>query len=132
MNKNELVQLRYNRSGRARYGAVKAKWFDVSKAKERWVQVGTAEPIKVIDSIYTSDKESWKYARSVFNSLARGEQSLSLGTAGNPNIVAESPLKIAGVQSSIDSVNWVIESCEHSINSNGFKTKIKAKVSSKF
>ncbi len=48
---------------------------------------------------------------------------------GNPNLTAESPLKLVGFKTEMDNQKWIVTTITHTINSsNGFTSELQGEV----
>ena len=62
--------------------------------------------------------------------LNRGKASISVSLAReNPNLTAESPLKLVGFKSELDAENWIVTTATHNLTSgNGFVSELLGEV----
>lgn len=115
-------------SKRETAGQVVAYWHAVNEAKRNEVSAGTGEPVRRLRNDYPTQELALAAARSELQRRQRGQQTLSVAVIGNPEIMAEAPLIMAGFRPGIDG-QWLITRVRHSIDSSsGYTCDIEAEV----
>lgn len=123
---------------REAYTGVKAYWLDYKKAKissstsgnansdDKSVLVGAEGNVKVLRHTYASKQNAHRAATNQWRKLQRGACQFSMTLAqGRPDLFPEMPVTVQGFKQEIDSSEWIITRCTHSITAtNGFTTSI--------
>lgn len=112
-------------TSRDKYKAVTAPWQDKGKGKKEDVLVGEGDPIYRIRHVYPTQAEAERAASSKLDEFKRGTDSLALTVAGDPALGAETQLELSGFRSGVDG-DWSTVSVCHTLNSNGYSSKIRA------
>lgn len=124
------------------YTGVKAYWLDYKKAKfsssasgsrnsdDKSVLVGAEGNVKILRHTYASKQNAHRAATNNWKKLQRGACQFSMKLAeGRPDLFPEMPVMIKGIKKEIDSSEWIITRCIHSITANsGFITSLELEI----
>lgn len=112
------------------YTGVKAAWNDKSGGKRKFVLVGDSEKVKELRESYESEEDAKIAATSELARIQRGQAELNISLSTPiPSLIAETPVKTAGLKTKIDEQNWVADTVTHSISpSSGLTTSFTARL----
>jgi uncharacterized protein len=120
-------QHRYHAADRQAYSGVRAQYDDKSTAKTETVLVGTddGQGVKTLRTLYASKANALRAARSEYQRLKRGTVSFDITLArGRADLLPETHVALRGWKPEIDATDWTIVRAEHSLNDQGFTTRI--------
>ena len=120
-----VSSMRLRITERNKYGKVSAKYYDVNKAEEQEITVGTSPPTYQLRDTYSNQQQAQLQAQAKLNEIADGTYALTVDMPGNPMLGAESVIDIQVGRPEFRG-KWVIKSCRHTMNSSGYKTSIEA------
>lgn len=120
-----VSSMRLRITERNKYGKVSAKYYDVNKAEEQEITVGTSPPTYQLRDTYSNQQQAQLQAQAKLNEIADGTYALTVDMPGNPMLGAESVIDIQVGRTEFRG-KWVIKSCRHTMNSSGYKTSIEA------
>lgn len=124
VTRNQTDNHHYSLAERNAYGGVKAKWNNVRGGKVAYVVAGNGENAYELKPTYTNEADALAAANSEWDRLQRGVATLELSLAiGNPEIIAESPVKCVGWKDVIDEKKWVAVAVIHSLDDSGLMTQ---------
>lgn len=108
------------------YTGVEARYLLPGKAKRRKTLVGKEGRVYCLRMIFEDEKQAQIAAEKELLKLNRGKASINASLArGNPNLTAESPLKLVGFKSELDAENWIVITATHNLTSgNGVVTEL--------
>lgn len=117
---------RYTEQDRdAKYTGVKAAWQDKGQKQRKYVEVGSDGYRKVLKETYPTEAEATAAAMAAWNRLQRETRTMSLTLAvGNPQINAETPIKLTGYKPEINANAWVVKQVKHQLGDNGLQTVV--------
>lgn len=116
------VQIR----GRARYGAVRASYYDPVTGAAVEVQAGEGEPVFTIRDPRPDQPQAEADAKAKLLDLHRRTGTLELTLPGDPALAAESPLEMRGWGASVDGP-WIVNRASHALTgSSGYTTEVEA------
>ncbi len=131
---------RFFTSERTGYTGVQTYWYDYANPtknphkiiyksqidKSQIVLNGKNEKIKIIRYVYANKQSAEKAAESELNKIKQGTAQFTIELAkGRPDLFTEMPVIVEGFKTEIDSTNWTIIQCVHTLNrSAGFKTTV--------
>ncbi|WP_392565130.1 phage late control D family protein [Utexia brackfieldae] len=117
---------------REAYTGVKAYWLDYKKASisssasgspnsdDKSILVGAEGNVKVLRHTYASKQNAHRAATNQWKKLQRGACQFSMTLSeGRPDLCPEMPVKVQGFKKEIDSSEWIITRCTHSITATG-------------
>jgi uncharacterized protein len=117
---------------REAYTGVKAYWLDYKKAEfsssasgsensdDKSVLVGAEGNVKVLRHTYSSKQNAHRAATNQWKKLQRGACQFNMTLAqGRPDLFPEMPVTVQGFKQEIDSSEWIITRCTHSITATG-------------
>lgn len=113
----------YSNSLREKVGEVVASYQDKDAAETKEIKVGGGKPCHRLRQRYPSEGAARSAAKSEFGRFNRAGRSLRLSLPGNPDLVAEGRVNIAGFRGYIDG-EWLITGAAHSLDSGGYRTRI--------
>lgn len=106
-------------------GTVVAYYRDNGKAKRKEVKVGTGEPVRRLRMGYKDQASALEAAKSEQRKRARGEVSVHVEMPGDPDVMAESMMTMAGFRPGVDG-DWLVKRVEHYIGPRGYRCNIEA------
>lgn len=111
---------------RDHYTGVEARYLLPGKAKRKKTLVGKEGRVHRLRMIFEDEKQVQIAAEKELLKLNRGKASINVILArGNPNLTAESPLKLVGFKSELDAENWIVTTATHNLTSgNGLVTEL--------
>ena len=111
---------------RARYGSVRASFYNAQTAAVEHVQAGDDEPTYVIREPRPDAPRATAYAEAKLRELHRRTGTLELTLPGDPALVAEAPLLMSGWGSTVDGP-WIVSRAAHALGGrSGYTTELKA------
>ena len=127
---------------REAYTGTKAYWLNFRKAEfsssasgstnsdDKSVLVGAEGNVKVLRHTYSSKQNAYRAAKNQWKKLQRGACQFSMTLAqGRPDLFPEMPLRVQGFKQEIDSSEWIITRCIHSITAEGgFVTSLELEI----
>ena len=127
---------------REAYTGVKAYWLDYKKAEisssasgsensdDKSVLVGADGNVKVLRHTYSSKQNAHRAATNQWKKLQLGACEFSMTLAeGRPDLFPEMPVTVQGFKQEIDSSEWIITRCTHSITAaGGFVTSLELEI----
>lgn len=93
-------------------GTVVARYRDIGQAKTKEIAVGEGDPVRRLRMAYKDQASALEAAKAEQRKRARGEASLTLNMPGDPNIVAEAMITLAGFRDGVDG-EWLAARVEH-------------------
>ena len=120
----------YSVSDRDHYTGVEVRYLIKGEGKRKSVIVGEEERVYKVRKIYDSLEGASVAGEKQLNRISRNKASINVNLArGNPNLTAESPLKLVGFKSEIDAEEWIVTTVTHNLNSgNGLVTELMAEI----
>ncbi len=115
------------RSNRDEWKTVEAYWHNLKTGKREIVKAGTGSPIKKLRHLHATKAEAETAAKAKLDESTRGNNTLSLTLIGDPTIVAEGRILVAGIRATVDGL-WSVKSVKHTLASGGFTTSIEAEL----
>lgn len=127
---------------REAYTGVKAYWLDYKKAEisssasgsansdDKSVLVGAEGNVKILRHTYSNKQNAHRVATNQWKKLQRGACQFSITLAqGRPDLFPQMPVTVKGFKQEIDSSEWIITRCTHSITATGgFVTSLELEV----
>lgn len=122
----------YAVNDRDHYTGVEARYLLPGKAKRKKTLVGKEGRVHRLRMIFEDEKQAQIAAEKELLKLNRGKASINVSLArGNPNLTAESPLKLVGFKSELDAENWIVTTATHNLTSgNGLVTELMGEIKS--
>lgn len=120
-------QHHYHAADRQAYSGIRAQYDDKSTAKTETVLVGTddGKGVKTLRTTYASKANALRAARSEHQRLQRGTVSFDITLArGRADLFPEIHAATRGWKPEIDATDWTIVSAAHSLNDQGFTTRL--------
>jgi phage protein D len=77
--------------------------------------------------LYPTREAAKTAAKAVYEKLTQKAYTFTAEIPGNPNVLAESNLKLSGFRQGIPTA-WIISRSTHSLNSAGYRTSLEAMV----
>lgn len=116
----------YSVNDRDHYTGVEARYLLPGKARRKKTLVGKEGRVHRLRTVFVDEEQAKLAAEKELLKLNRGKASLTVSLArGNPNLTAESPLKLAGFKSELDAENWIVVTTTHNLTSgNGLVTEL--------
>lgn len=120
----------YTVSDRDQYSGVEVSYLLQDKAKRKTLIVGEDKRLFKIRKIYNNEEEAKTAAERQLERLKRNRANVSVNLArGNPRLSAESPLKLVGFKTEMDSQDWIVTTITHKIDpSNGFTSEFDGEI----
>lgn len=120
----------YSVSDREQYSGVEARYIIQGQAKRKSIIVGEEERVYKMRKIYNSEAEAQTAAERQLERLKRNRASVAVNLArGNARLSSESPLKLVGFKSEVDSEQWIVSTITHKMDSStGFVSQLQAEV----
>ncbi len=120
-----------NNKRHSEYTAVKARWRDVDAGKTNFVEVdidvgGSASiKIKTILQTFADQATAEAAAEAEIRRLSDMGTKISLSlNHGDATVITETPVVLTGFIPDISNASWVVDSVTHTLNDNGFQTKL--------
>lgn len=117
---------------REAFTGIQVYWLDNKKAEisssaigskssdDKSVLVGAEGNVKVLRHTYSIKQNAHRAATNRWKKLQRGACQFSMTLAqGRPDLFPEMPVTVQGFKQEIDSSEWIITRCTHSINATG-------------
>lgn len=129
-NRSDGDQHSYAVNDRDQYSGVEARYLLPGQAKRKSIIVGEEERLYRMRTIFDSEEDATIAAEKELQRIKRNSASISVNLArGNPELSAESPLKLIGFKSEIGALNWIVTTATHTLNaSNGLTTELVAEL----
>jgi phage protein D len=105
------------------FSGVKAFWWDKSSAREKSVLSGKEGKVHAIKFLLKDEASARDAAEAKLRKLKRLSSRLSITTPGNPLLFAGGRCVIENFHPQING-EWIISSVEHSLDNNGFISKV--------
>ncbi len=126
---NDLTSWQYRAADRGKYESVTAKYYDDQTAESHKVTVGTGIPVFTLNKQFKDKASAWAAANAKFNALKRGTATITLSLAGRADLMAEGAINLNGLRAGVDGT-FIVNRTSHSLDKNGFTTRIDAEVKS--
>jgi phage protein D len=112
--------------------SVVAKGYDTDNAEEFFESVGEEGYSNgnigySLRGLYPTREAAKVAAKAVYEKLTQKTYTFTAEIPGNPNILAESKLKLSGFRAGIPTA-WIISRSTHSLTSSGYRTSLEAMV----
>jgi phage protein D len=112
--------------------SVVAKGYDTDNAEEFFESVGEEDYSEgdigySLRGLYPTREAAKVAAKAVYEKLTQKAYTFTAEIPGNPNVLAESSLKLTGFRSGIPTT-WIISRSTHTLNSMGYRTSLEAMV----
>lgn len=131
-------QHRWHSADRDAYTGVRASWYDPRAAKQKEVQVdapdsgkkgeilaGIGDAVKKLKDVFASEADATAAAKAEQGRIERGKATFELTLAeGRPDLMPQATVTVAGFKPEIDSSEWRIVKCTHSVSDGGYTTRI--------
>lgn len=102
-----------------------AQWRDRGAARRRTVKAGTAKNPKRIKRTFATEAEAKGVTAAEARRAARGQYTLSYDMAlGDAAVEPNRKVTVAGFDSEIDGVKWLVKTATHELGDGGFTTKL--------
>lgn len=127
INRGQVGHWRFTVADREAHDGAEAKWHDRGAAKKKVARSGgTANP-KRIKRTFASEAEAQAAVRAEARKAERGEFTFEGDLAlGDPGIEPNNPVTLAGWDSEIDGVKWLVDEATHTLDGRGgLKSAIK-------
>lgn len=108
-------------------GTVYAEWQDKRTGEIKIVHTGSGLPEKKLPQRFSSEKEAISACIGKEKRLVKNSKTFSFSCPGNPILMAEHPVVLAGFPSKIPT-SWIITHAEHTIDAGGYKTSVECAI----
>jgi phage protein D len=116
---------RYLSAERDSYSGVRVFWHDDQHGMRRSVVAGQPGNSKRLRITYASESDARTAAIAEWQRIQRGLATFELSLAvGDPTLMPQSPVKVIGFKTEIDSEDWLAAKVTHNISDAGFTTDI--------
>lgn len=115
------------RSLRAPAGQVIAIWHDTAAAEDVEITAGDGKPVRRLKARYATRDAAQAAADAEFRLGERAGTQVSLTLPGNPDLVAEARLSLAGFRPGVNG-EWLITRVSHVIDRSGYRCDVAAEV----
>lgn len=90
---------------------------------------GSADNVYGMSTVYASKEEAKRAADGLWHHIQRNTATFSLTLArGRTDITPETPVRVSGFKTVIDDTPWTIKKVTHSLDNNGFVSKLDLEV----
>ncbi|UFZ21860.1 tail protein [Xanthomonas phage M29] len=117
------TQWRVTLASRDSAGTTVAYYRDVGAAKRKEIAVGEGEPVRRLRMAYKDQASALEAARAEQRKRARGESSITVSLPGDPDIMAESMMTMAGFRTGAAG-EWLVSRVEHYVGPQGYRCSI--------
>lgn len=124
---SQLTSYRMTAPERGKFESVTAHYHDTSTAMKVPVTAGSGTPVYVIKHTYPNANQALSAATTRLDSYTRGLSVLNLTLPGRETLVAETRLTLSGLRTGV-SGEWVITRVVHTLDTNGFTSRLDAEV----
>lgn len=121
--RKDATRWRVTLASRDSAGTVVATYRDRKQAKNIDIAVGSGEPVRRLRHHYPDQKSALEAAKAEQRKRARGEASVTVDMAGDPNLVAESMMTLKGFRDGVDG-EWLVARVEHYIGPQGYRCSV--------
>jgi phage protein D len=119
---NEVTKYNYVSQGRGKYSGVKGRYYDKATGKEMVATAGDGEKAAhTLGEIHPDKLAAQNSADSTFAQMNRTRETLELTLPGNPLIMSEVPVSLAGFPPHIPT-DWTVDKAEHMMTGKGAYT----------
>lgn len=125
LNKAQLKAYRLTMNERGRFRQVNARWYDYKTGQEREINVGVESPPYPLRRLFVDEASARLGAQAKLKAFQTGQRELNLELIGVPELFAESPIIVQGLQPDIDG-SWLVHSVDHRIDGGGYSTSLSA------
>lgn len=115
----------YRQSLRQPAGKVIAVCRDHGAAQDIEVTAGDGDPVRRLKQRFPNEAEAQSAADAEYKRSQRAGTTVSLTLPGDPDLVAEARLTLAGFRDGVDR-EWLITSVTHTIDSGGYRCDVSA------
>lgn len=116
---------RFAATSRDEHDGAEAQWHDKDQARRRTAKAGGAKKAKRLKRVYATEGDAKQAAEAERQRQARGVFTFEYTLAfGDPAIVPERPVALAGWDSEIDGIVWLVKEAVHSLGAQGLATRI--------
>ncbi|AMP13448.1 phage late control D family protein [Collimonas pratensis] len=116
---------RYHSAERDSYSGVRVFWHDDRHGMRRSVVAGAPGNSKRLRTTYANEADARTAAVAEWQRIQRGAATLELSLAlGNPALMPQSPVTVAGFKTEIDHQDWLTAKVTHSISDTGFTSGV--------
>lgn len=120
INPKQIIEYTYRTSERERFTRVGAVWVDKEGGESTPVFAGSGEPTAYVRGNFPSKERALSAATAELKKMSAGKETLEIKLVGNPQIIAEMPIKFAPRRDI--NADWIIVSARHDISRNGYTT----------
>lgn len=110
---------------RGAHKTVVAEWHDQATGELRREASGSGEPEQVLRHTHASADEAKRASAAGLQRAQRGEMTADIEAVGDPDLVAEAALTLAGFRVGVDG-EWVISRATHTLTATGYTTSLSA------
>ena len=134
----------YTISNRSQYTGVQTFWYNYENPTEKPQKIickkqiddsethyeGSKNKIKVLRYLYANEESAIEAAKSEMKKIQRGTAFFKLKLAlGRPDLFTEMPVEVDGFKPEINSTQWTIAKCTHSLSKqSGFTTEVELEI----
>ena len=123
--RSQVSRWSYRQSLRDPAGKVVAVWRDHDAAADVEVMAGDGEPVRRLKRRFPAQDAAQRAADAEYNRSQRGGATVSVTLPGDPDLVAEARLVLAGFRDGVDG-EWLIARVTHTIDSGGYRCDVEA------
>lgn len=123
----QVTRWRFRQSLRASAGQVVASYRDQDAAEDVEVTAGDGTPIKRLRQRHPDEASAQAAADAEFNRAKRAGTQLSIELPGDPDLVAEGRVVLAGFRPGVNG-EWLVTRVVHSIDSGGYRCSVTAEI----
>lgn len=118
---------RFSSAERDSYSGVRAYWYDPKVARKRSIIAGIGGNTKGLRTVYTNRPDARVAAIAEWQRILRGVNSFEISLAlGEPALMPQAPVRVAGFKPEIDATDWVAVQVTHTLSDQGFTTQLQA------
>jgi phage protein D len=124
---SDVSRWRWEYSLRPPAGQVVAVWHDPVSAEDVEVTAGDSEPVRRLRQRFPSEAAARAAAEAEFRRAERAGTQLSIALPGNPDLVAEGRVVLAGFRPEVDG-DWLVRRVTHILDRGGYRCDVEAEV----
>ncbi|MBU2707957.1 hypothetical protein KCM76_18320, partial [Zooshikella marina] len=119
LSAKDITSYRGSLPERSGYKRVIAKYHNSSTGQTESVVVGQGEPARTLSMQYPTREAAQAAANAAIKGAERSKASLEITLPGDPRLIAERPLIIAGIRTELDG-KWLIKTAKHQVSNSGY------------
>ncbi len=127
LRQKDVTRWRMSRSLRAPAGRVVAIHRDQTAASDVESRAGDGDPVRRLSRRYPDKAAAQAAADAEFRRSKRAGSQISLSLPGNPDIVAEAKLRLAGFREGVNG-EWIVTRAVHTLGRGGYSCSLTAEM----